>query len=630
MSQLEPVMTPAVPSTRQPPPNKSKAAGTKRARATSIATDSASRTAGQDKEKNQDRINRKRVQNRISQQCVREKQLAHQKRLEALAEIIRTSTEADSTSTESKNALLNNQMSLIEENRDLRDALLRMRKKMLSLSSAVAAVADDPIFEQILQKPKRKKDKDSQAEPDSSAQPGIKAIPSTETPLPCLQDESNSVSIENTRKPHDLSAMDFDGMQMSDFNSMNENNRLSPASSNSTQSIHTSEDVQAGLFDSSMTQPKTFEYTMGDMIDQNMLLMDEISHAVPSQHQATWNPYQPDMMTQARFVQSETIDFPHFTVVGENSWKIEQASLWYLAERFGVHDHAIGTHQAARSCYDTARLSISRLHRECDRTIISDVAKMAVNVMCRASGFTEYIYGVGANVPMEQVFQWRLSPSTHTRFAIMEPFRPTPLQNMTTDYPIAIDMVNWPTIRDQLIFKLGSYDFDQVIADIVANTVIELPEVRAAINIHDTFFTRVWSKAAASYTAGHFGRPIQEGGFGEWESRTPGQATVGWTSNDVFRFITQRMQLLSDSRTMDSRLSADSWQGVQAGMLEKRLTVARTAPKQPLATKWGLDGLSRWKLSREFAAAYPFLDCSGVTASFPLYSSKMVPDGIVA
>lgn len=62
---------------------------------------------------------------------------------------------------------------------------------------------------------------------------------------------------------------------------------------------------------------------------------------------------------------------------------------------------------------------------------------------------------------------------------------------------------------------------------------------------------------------------------------------------------------------MDSRLPADSWRGGLGGVLETRLKVARTAPKQPLATKWGLDSLSRWKLSREFAEAYPFLDCSG-------------------
>jgi hypothetical protein len=97
---------------------------------------------------------------------------------------------------------------------------------------------------------------------------------------------------------------------------------------------------------------------------------------------------------------------------------------------------------------------------------------------------------------------------------------------------------------------------------------------------------------------------MREGGFGEWDSSVPGQATIGWTSTDVFRFITKRMQLLSDSRTMDSRLSAGSWPETA---LEKRL---RPASKQPLATKWGLDNLHRWKLSQEFADAYPFLDCA--------------------
>jgi hypothetical protein len=89
----------------------------------------------------QDRRSRKRVQNRISQQCVREKQAAYSKQLEALAGMIKSSTKMDCESTASNSAHLKIQMALIEENRELRDALLRMRKKMLSLSSAVGAVA---------------------------------------------------------------------------------------------------------------------------------------------------------------------------------------------------------------------------------------------------------------------------------------------------------------------------------------------------------------------------------------------------------------------------------------------------------------------------------------------------------
>jgi len=102
------------------------------------------------------------------------------------------------------------------------------------------------------------------------------------------------------------------------------------------------------------------------------------------------------------------------------------------------------------------------------------------------------------------------------------------------------------------------------------------------------------------------------------------------------------MQLLNDSRTMVS--PAESWGGSSS---EKQLTLA---PKEPLAKQWGLDKVIRWNLSREFAQACPFLIARGmsdtflfiphlyieeglvanmrgaVTASFPLYISKLVPE----
>jgi len=68
---------------------------------------------------------------------------------------------------------------------------------------------------------------------------------------------------------------------------------------------------------------------------------------------------------------------------------------------FGIKD---------RSCYNPTRVAISKFGA--DYKLISDVAKLAVKLMCRMSGFTEYVYGVGANDPMEQFFQWRLGPST--------------------------------------------------------------------------------------------------------------------------------------------------------------------------------------------------------------------------
>lgn len=98
---------------------------------------------------------------------------------------------------------------------------------------------------------------------------------------------------------------------------------------------------------------------------------------------------------------------------------------------------------------------------------------------------------------------------------------------------------------------------------------------------------------------------ISENAFGKWESRDIGEQASAWTSSDVFHILSQRIQLLNDARILDARIPVDP---LRRGSLEKRLN---RIPKQPLATKLGLDSLSRWKLSKDFADAYSFLDCSG-------------------
>jgi hypothetical protein len=90
----------------------------------------------------QERTQRRRIQNRISQQCVRERRLARAKQLESLKTMIKTSLNPSTATPEpSQNALLSAQLELTNENKELKDALLRMRKKLLSLSSAAAAAA---------------------------------------------------------------------------------------------------------------------------------------------------------------------------------------------------------------------------------------------------------------------------------------------------------------------------------------------------------------------------------------------------------------------------------------------------------------------------------------------------------
>ncbi|KAL2687951.1 hypothetical protein Neosp_005521 [[Neocosmospora] mangrovei] len=92
---------------------------------------------------------RKRAQNRISQQCLREKNLAHVRSLEEtvalLQQAVATGDQGSRYAT-----LLETHLKLMEENRRLQDALLRLRKKLLSLSNAASTAADDEVFDTLL------------------------------------------------------------------------------------------------------------------------------------------------------------------------------------------------------------------------------------------------------------------------------------------------------------------------------------------------------------------------------------------------------------------------------------------------------------------------------------------------
>lgn len=336
-------------------------------------------------------------------------------------------------------------------------------------------------------------------------------------------------------------------------------------------------------------------------------------------------------LSQFEFVPEEPrYEGPKFHVARENSWKIEKACLRYLARHYNIRGLEPASHNNRRdiSQYGGLRAAIAAL--DCNDVVVEDVAKLAVNILCKTSGFGQYIYGVGAYKDMEKVFRWRLSPSTRNRQLISEPFQPTSLQYMGhCNYDASIDFINWASIRDQLIYKAGTYDLNQVVADIVANTVIEIPERRVAINIHDTFFTKIFARTAAtcstrysylyppwhasilmsSWLCSDLGvrNNLLDNGISEvWESDFVGQTSLSWTTADVFSYITKQIGALNVSRKSNSDLT--TFDNCHPSLYSHRLTLALA---QPLATKWGLDKLYRWKLSREFAQAYPFLDCTG-------------------
>lgn len=533
-----------------------------------------------DFEKRQERINRKRAQNRVSQQCIREKAHAHARQLEALTEMIKSTTQSDSQSDlSSHKALMQSHLKLIEENRELKDALLRMRKKFLSLGSAANAGADDWIFDRVIRGPVSKKGSKRARVPESEADGDDGEMNDTEyteqnamhqmsqpSSPSWLQPEDANVSLSSVHDRRtgnqDLSAQSMfqAGIVASDFvasEAVEQGREMSP----STQSIPILENGQT----SNLQLPTLFPFVPsihGRGVDK--LFSDE-------------NIYKAD--------------------------KIEAACISYLSHRIGIRDlERFRRGNAGQlSCI---RNEIAKY--DLRPGLVTEVAKIGVKLIGRIGHKSEYIYGLGADDIMEKVLRWRCSPSPKNRMAIPEPFRPTILQTMKMDHSLSIDFINWPTIRDQLIFKAGTYDLTKVISDIVLNTVIELPRFNAAINIHDAFMNRVFNRTNTTYAHSEL---------------------------DFLTSLFENYDTVQDSSFQEVPSSDQEIQERIAQEMDQRNP--STAPlnhsqqpfhKQQLASKWGLDKLFTWKLSKEFAIAHPELDCSSVTSSFPMYSSSLIPE----
>nr|RBQ87729.1 hypothetical protein FVER53263_01704 [Fusarium verticillioides] len=135
-----------------------------------------------------DPTERKRAQNRISQQCLREKNITYIRNLEETIELLqKVATGSDPQDRYS--VLLDAHLKLIAENRKLEDALLRLRKKLLSFGQAATAAADDEVFDSIF----RRRDAEN---PEAQQSVPRTEVVNHETPPP-LNPSINNQSFED-------------------------------------------------------------------------------------------------------------------------------------------------------------------------------------------------------------------------------------------------------------------------------------------------------------------------------------------------------------------------------------------------------------------------------------------------
>jgi hypothetical protein len=205
---------------------------------------------------------------------------------------------------------------------------------------------------------------------------------------------------------------------------------------------------------------------------------------------------------------------------------------------------------------------------------------------------------------MELVVQWRLTRSLEDRLAIPDPFRPTPLQ-LNTDYPICVDFLNWPTIRDQLIMQKDDGDFTLLMRDIVMNTVIEFPALNASVNIHDLYYDKI---SPGSEIPDYLNSPKDAGHDGyDCLAESPAATDSELADRIVRRDLHQRMVHGL------CPLTEDAWQSMLCGVYSPATPVFTRPPINLLAGCYGIDQVTKWKLSPAFARKYPSIDCVGGT-----------------
>ncbi|EXJ91484.1 hypothetical protein A1O3_00032 [Capronia epimyces CBS 606.96] len=539
---------------------------------------------------------RKRTQNRISQKCLREKQLAQMQHLNSFLDMIQASrTGGDDNNT----ALMKAHLKLLEENQQMKAVLLRMRKKLLSLSNSTSNAADDDIFDHILGQAEA-----NDVELDTSTQ--RKQI--NQTPKTKVSSQGLIVNEDYDEAAVDYGNSAWSGRAHSDSpaHRVSRGGGTSERSPNEAEILHNNEDSPP--FPSFEDHRADFRANLRDELQWTPMMESVDFSNMPDM----LNPVPEPTFDLALSLDSTEARFLHYTsqtMLGDTvnlSGKamadlVERACIIYALQILNMPVDADGP----EGPQVLAALKQQYAHRVPDQ-VVEDLARVATNILTVFAGIDAYAYGIGASEIMERILRWRLKPTTTNRLAIPEPLRPTPLQSADgVSHPLVIDLIAWPKLRDQLILLSRQSDVDYVIGDIVLHTVVEVPQIHMSLSVLDLFHNRVFPNM-------------------NWSADTSMQQKDGvpptlmaGPDNKAIRSIRSEIglrmaQMTADNATGREPAGSNANDNSYSAFNERPLSHPHPPrpKKHPLSAKDGIDKLSRWKISLEFADKYPSLDCS--------------------
>ncbi|KAH0558850.1 hypothetical protein GP486_004514 [Trichoglossum hirsutum] len=392
----------------------------------------------------QRRRDKKRVQNRLSQQCYREKQASYIKQLERFVENVQSAGSGSADIPSQLQEMQKKQLHLMKENQELREAILRMRKKLLSLSTAASTSADDVIFGRILNATTGESLSQDMATASEAQKPYVTNLAAGTIPV---QSEISPVTTPDSMT---------DPLSMDSSNTMSEN-------------IHMPSSAPFSIIPPAVTSADDHNRQLAGSaaLRFSAPLPNLSAPSIPTT--APLNaPYYP---CREGF-RLDPADFSDHVL--EESEKLIRETMTRM--RFGLFREDWSQRAIARQ-FTTQQID------EVDHMTLTDLCRIAFRIILRASTLEKYVYAGGTVPVLEKILRWRIAPTTENRDAIDEPFRPTPLQQLVRDRHPTIDFIHWGEVRDQLIIYMGAYNMQTVMMDSLQYLVRDVPELNIAIPV---------------------------------------------------------------------------------------------------------------------------------------------------
>lgn len=192
-----------------------------------------------------------------------------------------------------------------------------------------------------------------------------------------------------------------------------------------------------------------------------------------------------------------------------------------------------------------------------------------------------------------------------------EPFRPTPLQRNFADHPVVIDFINWPSIRDQMLRNAGYLDLDSMCRDIVLNTVVDLRELGCSVNVHDLLFNYIVPRVRGMGPISSEQSMLHQSSWiylqvGQAGMESSGCVDDASTDEALARKIAKRICARNSTQLGTLIASNSSLSPRRSSQIDEQALAA-------LLSSFDVHDISRWRLGRDFARKYPYMDCASGT-----------------